>query len=340
MSNGLRVGILATSSCVPQVELHMGLGKLHEAGFETVVHENCSKQSFTFAGEDQERAEALWEFASDDSIDIVWCARGGYGATRLLPILHELTQRHGRPRKKLLIGYSDVTVIHEFVRAHWGWSTLHAVMPAAHGFVDLPPQQWAATLSAAGHQPDVEPWAPHRLEFLTNPPTTTIEAPLIGGTLTLWAALCGTPDQPSAQGKILFFEDLGETWYRIDRMVTQLLNAGAFEGARAIVLGDFKDCNDENNLVRKDRDSNERIGLRPVYSQRQCMQETFGELAEKLRIPLAHGLPVGHGPNFWPLPLGAHYRLERDGRLELVTWDWQGRLVPAVRADSKRFPDL
>jgi muramoyltetrapeptide carboxypeptidase len=318
----MRVGILATSSCVPQVELHMGLSRLHDAGFETVVHEQCSRQSFTFAGTDEERAEAIWELATDDSIDILWCARGGYGATRLLPILHDLTQRHGPPRKKLLIGYSDVTVLHEFVRAHWNWSTLHAVMPAAHGFIQCPPEQWAATLSAVRRRPSVEPWSPHRLEFLANLPSAPIEAPLSGGTLTLWMALCGTPDQPSAQNKILFFEDLAETWYRIDRMVTQLFQAGAFDGAKAIVLGDFKDCNDENTLVLKDKDSAERIPLRRVYSQRECMQETFGHLAQKLQIPIALGLPVGHGPNFWPLPLGAQYKLSPSGQLQLLNWDW------------------
>ena len=322
MTNAARVGILATSSCVPQVELHMGMKLLHDAGFETVVHENCSKQSFTFAGTDQDRADAFWELATDDSIEILWCARGGYGATRLLPLLHDLTQRHGPPRKKLLIGYSDVTVLHEFVRTEWNWSTLHAVMPAAHGFLHLPPQQWAATLSAIRHQPIAEPWSPHRLEFLANAPAMPIVAPLVGGTLTLWAALCGTPDQPSAQDKILFFEDLAETWYRIDRMVTQLHHAGVFEGAKAIILGDFKDCNDENTLVRKDREGEEKIPLRPIYSQRQCMQETFGGLASKLNIPLALNLPVGHGPNFWPLPLGAQYRLSADGRLQLLSWDW------------------
>jgi muramoyltetrapeptide carboxypeptidase len=323
MSNPLRVGILATSSCVPQVELHMGIQLLQDAGFQTLVHENCSKQSFTFAGADQERAQALWDLAIDDSIDILWCARGGYGATRLLPILHDLTNRHRPPKKKLLIGYSDVTVLHEFFRAHWNWSTLHAVMPAAHGFLQCPPQQWAATISAIRHQPNIEPWSPHRLEFIANPPSTPIEAPLIGGTLTLWAALCGTPHQPSAQNKILFFEDLAETWYRIDRMVTQLLQAGAFDGARAIVLGDFKDCNDENTLVRKAHDSNEKIPLRRVYSQRECMQETFGHLANKLNIPIALSLPVGHGPNFWPLPLGAEYRLSREGSLRLISWSWK-----------------
>jgi len=195
-------------------------------------------------------------------------------------------------------------------------------MPAAHGFNHLSPDQWAATLRAIRRDPDPEPWGPHRLEFIANPPTTPIEAPLIGGTLTLWSVLCGTPWQPSAAGKMLFFEDVGETWYRIDRMVTQLLQAGRFEGTKAIILGDFKDCNDENTLVLKDRDSSEKIPLRRVYSQRECMQETFGHLAKQLQIPIALGLPVGHGPNFWPLPLGAEYRLSSDGRLQLISWDW------------------
>ena len=105
-------------------------------------------------------------------------------------------------------------------------------------------------------------------------------------------------------------------------MVTQLLQAGRFEGTKAIILGDFKDCNDENTLVLKDRDSSEKIPLRRVYSQRECMRETFGHLAKQLQIPIALGLPVGHGPNFWPLPLGAEYRLSSDGRLQLISWDW------------------
>jgi len=322
MSKSLRVGILASSSCVPQVEFHMGLQKLHDAGFETVVHEQVASQSFTFAGSDEERTGALWELATDDSIDILWCARGGYGATRLLPLLENLTNAHGPPNKKLLIGYSDVTVLHEFVRNRWNWCTLHAVMPAALGFVHLPDDQWQATLRAIHGDPIAEPWAPHRLEFIANTPAAPIEAPIVGGTLTLWAALCGTPWQPSAAGKMLFFEDLSETWYRIDRMITQLLHARAFDGARAIVLGDFKDCNDEKTMVLKDPDSSEKVPLRPVYSQRQCMHETFGHLAEKLQIPVALGLPVGHGPNFWPLPLGAEYQLSPDRQLQLVSWDW------------------
>jgi muramoyltetrapeptide carboxypeptidase len=322
MSQPLRIGILAASSCVPKVEFQIGLQRLQNAGFETLVHEQCLSQSFTFAGTDEERANALWELATDDSIDILWCARGGYGATRLLPLLQELTRSHGPPPKKLLVGYSDVTVLHEFVRTNWNWATLHAEMPGTRSFTQLHPDQWAAILRAIRRDPISEPWSPHRLEFISNPPATPIQAPLVGGTLTLWAALCGTPFQPSAHGKMLFFEDVGETWYRVDRMINQLLQAGAFTGAKAILLGDFKNCPDEDTLVLKEKDSPERIPLRRVYSQGECMQETFGHLANQLQVPIALGLPVGHGPNFWPLALGAQYKLSPDARLELISWDW------------------
>src|SRR5213078_240138 len=106
MSQTIRVGIIAASSCVPQVELHIGISRLREAGFETVVHEQCASQCFTFAGSDEDRAAALWEMSTDESIDVIWCARGGYGATRLLPILDELTKKNSPPQRKLLIGYS------------------------------------------------------------------------------------------------------------------------------------------------------------------------------------------------------------------------------------------
>ncbi|HEV8607141.1 MAG TPA: LD-carboxypeptidase [Tepidisphaeraceae bacterium] len=322
MSQLLRLGILAASSCVPQVEFQIGLQRLHDAGFETLVTEQCHSQSFTFAGADEERASALWKLATDESIDILWCARGGYGATRLLPLLNNFTNRHGPPPKKLLVGYSDVTVLHEFVRSNWNWATLHAEMPGTRSFIQLHPDQWAAILRAIHRNPIPEPWSPHRLEFISNPPATSIRASLVGGNLTLWAALCGTPFQPSTHGKMLFFEDIGETWYRIDRMINQLLQAGAFTGAKAILLGDFKECPDENTMVLKEKDSSERIPLRRVYSQRECMQETFGHLANQLQIPIALGLPVGHGPNFWPLALGADYQLTNDAQLKMINWDW------------------
>src|SRR4051794_2245356 len=117
----LRVGIFAASSPVPEIEFAAGIDHLRASGFEPVVHAQVPKQHFTFAGPDEERAGAIYEYATDPSIDVLWAARGGYGAGRLLPILDRLTAERGvPPQRKLLVGYSDVTVLHEYARTRWG----------------------------------------------------------------------------------------------------------------------------------------------------------------------------------------------------------------------------
>src|SRR5258706_12862328 len=108
----MRIGIVAPSSAVGQVELNNGVEHLRAHGFEVVIHPNCARLHYTFAGTDAERAQALYDFAADPMIDVIWAAGGGYGATRILPLLDNLCEEFGSPRGKLLVGYSDITVLH------------------------------------------------------------------------------------------------------------------------------------------------------------------------------------------------------------------------------------
>ena len=317
----MHVGVVAPCSAVPMVELEAGVGRLRAEGFEVRVHGQCARQHFTYAGTDEERLGALVEYAYSPDVDVVWCARGGYGATRLLPMLDAVARERGRPPRKLLVGYSDVTVLHEYVRARWGWETLHAAMPASVSFGLFDPEHWRATVKLVRGEMVGMPWQGD-LDAVGIPVSEEIEGELVGGTLTLWACLMGTPYAPDSRGKILFFEDVGEAWYRVDRMVTQLLQAGAFEGVRAIVLGDFKDCKDEAHMVRREAGSEEKAPLRRVYEDREAVDEIFGRLSRGLKVPVLQGLPVGHGPNFAPLALGGRYRLGVDGALTMAGWDW------------------
>ncbi|MGB7158720.1 MAG: LD-carboxypeptidase [Tepidisphaeraceae bacterium] len=317
-----RVGLFAASSVVPMVEFERGVSHLRASGFEPVVHEQVPKQHFTFAGADDERAAALYAQANDSTLPVLWAARGGYGAARLLPLLEELTVRCGIPQKKLLVGYSDVTVLHEFVRARWGWSTLHAPMPAAANFATLDAEEYAAIVAYVKGRPADAPWAHHALSWMTNAPGAPIHGELVGGNLSLWQSLAGTPWQPSGAGKILFLEDLGEPYYRIDRMVTQIAQAGMLNGAAAIVLGDFCDCKDEDNQCLASADGTDKKSLRRTYDEREAFEEIFGTVGRRMGVPVAYGLPVGHGPHFAPLPLGAQYVLQTDGTLNLEKWDW------------------
>lgn len=318
------IGVVATSSAVPQVELAAGIARMREAGLAARVHPRVADQHFTFAGTDAARAAAFYEYAADPSIDVVWCARGGYGAQRILPLLEAMSRQHGPPpSRKLLVGYSDVTVLHEFVRSRWGWSTLHAPMPAS-GFVGISAEEWAATVSLVTGRPAEATWFDATLDWITPPPAATLEAPLVGGNLTLWATLAGTPYRPAAAGHILFLEDVGEPFYRLDRMMTQIDQAGLLNDTRAIVLGDFHGCRDEEQSVLASADGAATKPLRPTYTQREAFQHVFAALGRRLGIPVASGLPVGHGPRHAPLPLGAAFELIPPGRLRLKSWDWLG----------------
>jgi muramoyltetrapeptide carboxypeptidase len=331
-----RIGIVAASSVVPRAEFELGVAHLRDNGFDVVVHEQVLEQHFTYAGTDERRAGALFEFAVDDRFDVIWLARGGYGATRLLPVLDRLTAERGAPRSgKLLVGYSDVTALHEYVRNRWGWATLHAPMPAASDFARLRSDEWQAIVACVRGERPAFPWERATLKFVDYPPRQTITGELIGGNLALWQALAGTPYAPRGEGKILFFEDIGEAPYRIDRMLTQLNQSGAFDGARAIVLGDFTNCEDEDTACLKPlpegedprnllegMEKRERISLREVYTHEQCIAYIFGELGDRRSLPIATGLPVGHGPNFAPLPLGTTYTLSPAGQLRLLDWNW------------------
>lgn len=316
----MKVAIVAPSSVVPPVELDMGVARLREAGLDVTVHPQCRARHFTYAGTDAQRAGAFFEVASDPQFQIIWCARGGYGATRLLPLLKALESERGMRPRKLLVGYSDITALHAFVNRHWGWPTLHASMPTASYFGPHTPE-WRAMLGAAIEGRPVFPSGQTALAFLTTPPSGPVEAPLIGGNLSILAAMCGTPWFPDTRGKILFIEDVDEAWYRLDRMVTQLLQAGAFEGVRAIVLGNFQGCRDDVTMGLRGPGSSDPVPLREPIPEDQALAEIFGSVGERLGIPVAKGLPVGHGPDHWPIPLNAPYRLHPTGRLELVEWE-------------------
>lgn len=318
----MRVGIFAASSTVPQFEFERGVEYLRAKGFDPIVHAQVRKHHFTFAGTDDERATAFYDYACDRTLPVLWAARGGYGAARLLPLLDHITEERGIPPKKLLVGYSDVTVLHEYVRNAWGWSTLHAPMPAEREFSSRDPAEFAALVAYVRQQRADAPWAPKPLTWMTNPPAAPIGAELVGGNLSMWQTLAGTPWQPAAAGKILFFEDLGEPFYRIDRMVTHLVQAGMLDGAAAIVLGDFCKCRDEDNQCWANAEGTQKKSLRRTFNEREAFDEIFGTVGRRLGIPIAYGLPVGHGPHFAPLPLGASYELSSDGRLMLTAWDW------------------
>ncbi len=329
------IGIVAPSSKVPQIELKLGVAKIREKGFLVKVHPQCKKSHLFFAGTDDERAQAFMEYAYDPEISVVWCARGGHGSLRLLPLLDQIAKKTGNPSKKLLMGYSDITALMEYVRREWGWSTLHAPMPSARMFSILGEPDWNALSGWIRREQVQAPWANSLLSFWGSSPHMPIEGVLVGGNLTVWNCLVGTSYQTPSREKILFFEDIDESLYRIDRMVQQLFLSRSLENVKAIVLGNFMNCKDYSPLILKSipaEKSLQKVLLAPQPKELKLLRKPlepraglkciFSELGKKLGIPVAFGLPVGHGPGVSPLPLGANYRLLPQGFLELLSWDW------------------
>lgn len=274
--------------------LAAGLGWWALRGVSVVDHTaGCETRGY-LAASDPSRAERLLAALSSGA-RWMHCARGGYGATRVLERAGEALSRALRDRPVGVLGFSDVTALH----ALWssvGLRSVHGPMLAAVG----------ASI-AAGRAPDdaVEtaevlagalprPWGclgvwswPGSVESVT--------APAAGGNLAVLSALCGTAWQPSFAGRVLLLEDIGEAPYRVDRMLTQLRHAGALDGVAAAVLGDFSDCSPRKDGV--------------------TVEAVLREGLEGLGCPIVGGAPFGHAGVHRPWVQGARVTVSRDGTM-------------------------
>ncbi len=330
-----RIGIVAPSAPIGKVELELGSERLRAAGFDLKIHPQVKKRHLFFAGTDEERATGFLDIAMDPNIDVLWCARGGYGAYRLLQEVERRMVGKPKPPHKKILGYSDVTAILDFARERWGWDTVHSPMPGTGEFGRVDEKglrEILATVRGEAFE------SKHAVKWWGAAPKSPIQAELVGGNLAVWLSLYGTSMQPATvSGKILFLEDVGEGLYRIDRMVRQLEALGGFKGVKALVLGTFSDCDDSVMQVLAERPPLKKSAalkkkplktrpLRPRVPQLKGLQSIFGGLGERLSIPVAWGLQVGHGGGYRPLPIGASYELQALDmkRGTLVLKDWSG----------------
>ncbi|MBI5481885.1 MAG: LD-carboxypeptidase [Deltaproteobacteria bacterium] len=274
LAQGDRVAVVAPSGPFDRESFDQGLALVAQR-YVPVFTDRLYQKHRYLAGTDEARLAELQAAVDDESVRAVFTARGGYGAMRLLPALR-LAGRPPRP----LVGFSDVTALHAVAQLA-GWRSLHG-----------------PNLTHLATQPrDVVERLFALLEGRAVPPlagTTalipgTAEGPLVGGNLSVFTRLLGTPFLPPRQGALLFLEDVGERPYRLDRMWTHLRLAGALDGLIGLVLGDFNNCEEPGG----------------DYS---CL-EVLTALAKEIGLPCAAGFPVGHGAVNHPLPLGARVRL-------------------------------
>lgn len=294
------IGIIAPSGVVPSDLLVEGVNRLLKLKHKVFIHPQVHMSERYFAGSDSDRALAFLDYAYDLEVDTLWAARGGYGCIRILPILDELTKRFGVPPKKRLFGFSDITLLMEYVRVNWGWEIVHAPMPATQPFLKMNSKQLNA-LHAVLENKKSKNKVSYSLKpvFLPEKSKKEISGVLLGGNQKLIQNSIATPYAFQLNQSILFIEEVGEPLYAIDRDLQQLLFSGQLDKVKAIVLGTFSNCEDKPIP-----------GLRKPIPAMKGILESYREAGAILNIPVFSGLKVGHGnEGVDVLPLGKKVKI-------------------------------
>lgn len=294
LNPGSKIGIIAPASPVKEIEeIESSTKVLEDLGYRTVLGEAVRPLNSYLAGSDLERRADLERFWWDDSLEAIWCLRGGYGSVRLLPDLYlGLIERN----PKILIGFSDITGLELGLWKQTGLVTFHGpVLTFLKSEFSISQAFQMLTGEAVGKP---LPW-PERLssDYLVFK-EEKIRGPLLGGNLALVSSLLGTSYFPNLEGAILFLEETEEPAYRIDRMLTQLLISGVLDSVAGVIIGR---CN-------------------PVAGQEEeDLIKIFAERLGKLACPAAYGFPIGHISDQWTLPQGIMVEVDLGkGELTLV----------------------
>lgn len=294
---GSRVAVVAPSGPVPPERLARGLDFLREWGLDPVVapHVLDTHPELDYlAGTDADRARDLQEAWCDPSVEAVICARGGYGAHRMVDLLDWPALRAAGP--KVFVGYSDITVLHEAFALRAGFSTVHGPMVAAQVFLE--DEATRQSLRSTLFEPESVQCL--GLDTATALVPGTARGVTFGGCVSLLAADAGTPGaRTSGRGGLLVVEDIGEEPYRLDAILTRLARIGALDGISGVVCGSWDGCG-------------------PYEQVRAVLADRLGGLG----VPVVEELGFGHCPSALTLPLGVPAVLDAPadgGRCTLTT---------------------
>jgi muramoyltetrapeptide carboxypeptidase len=269
--------------------MEKGLAELGRLGLRARLGSSTYSRSRYTAGEPEKRAADLIELWEDPEVSAIFCARGGYGS---LELLERIDASRLRAHPKIFLGASDLTALLCFLAARAELVSFHGPMVA---------QQMARGDSAYDSE--------NLLELLGNPePAGRLSAPgarilhsgsaegiLLGGCLSIVAALAGTPYLPSFDGAIVFLEDASVKPYQIDRMLLQLRLAGCLDGVRGLIFGEMPGCEQHP-------------------SQDYALDDVLRDCTATLRVPVVSGFPSGHSISpAKTIPFGVRARLDEDG---------------------------
>jgi muramoyltetrapeptide carboxypeptidase len=284
------IAVLAPASASELDRIQTAARHLEGLGHRVTLANNiASRHRHYLAGEDDLRLDEVNRFLRSDEYDAFFFARGGYGAMRILDRIDwDAVRRNPRP----VVGFSDITAIHQAMATHAGVAGFHGPMLNSDFLPGLSPDReawlWAALRGDA----------PLTRHFSAADIVCEGEAEgiLFGGCLSITDALVGTPYDYWVDGGVWFWEDVGEPIYRIDRMLTHLRLSGRMTRIRGVIVGALKDCGEDGEMLR-------------------FLHEFFAPLG----IPVVRNLPFGHHGDNLLMPIGSPVQLStRELRMTLT----------------------
>ena len=286
LREGARVALVAPAGVVRHDhDIERACDNVRSFGWTPILGKHVREQAGYLAGTDADRLHDINAAFASDEVDAIWCLRGGYGTLRLLATINYPALRR-RPRP--VIGFSDITALHSAIHRQCGIVTFHG--PTARSRLTEFSRESLACALVEQRDPCGAALAARVLR------SGRATGRVVGGNLALITALLGTPFAPRFDGAILILEDMGEAIYRIDRMLRQLILAGALQQCAAIVAGDFRPPSDE------------------VPADNRTLDDVLTEAATLAGVPCLAGAPFGHIADQWTIPLGAIAELDTDAR--------------------------
>ena len=287
---GDTIGITCPAGCITLPEIHSAVQQMESWGFKIRIGDTVGKKDFTFGGADEERAKDFQQMLDDSSIRAIMCARGGYGAIRIIDKL-DFTKFAAHP--KWIIGFSDITVIHSHLNRNFNIASIHSKM--CNSF----PDDWS---KAEQTQIDSilsikQALVGEKMKYAAVPNSNnklgTAEGQLVGGNLKTIESLSGSKSDIKTGGKILFAEDTGEYLYSIDRMFWNLKRTGKLSNLKGLIIGGFK---------AKPDDPGEDFG--------KTLYDIVLEKVKEYKYPVCFDFPVGHQKENYALKCIVHHKLE------------------------------
>jgi muramoyltetrapeptide carboxypeptidase len=297
LQTGDTIGIVAPASPPPDPKaVDRVVGQVERLGFKVKLGRHARARLGFLAGSDSERAGDLMRMFTDGRVNGIICLRGGYGAARLF---ERLDFKAIRQHAKVFCGYSDITSLHCALLVKAGLISFHSPMLneglGRDGYPEFSVDAFKRTVMNAGAAGSI-------MRGLSGKRSVELvrrgvaEGRLVGGNLSVLVTTLGTPYQPEFRGRILFIEDVGEVPYRLDRLLTHLLNTGLLQQVAGVAVGVNCDCEDPK--------------ARTVGEYRQTAAEVIRERLAALGVPVVMGLPFGHQPINATIPIGVRARLD------------------------------